>query len=70
MIDPSYYPCPQCEYELEELVSFQNLCDQYDKDKILVCPSCNVKLKLEYDEYVDDDGYDNSYWSFRQLSDL
>ena len=59
-----YYPCPNCEQDLESLISFENLCDQYDKDKILHCPNCNVTVKLEYDEYVDDDGYDNSYWSF------
>lgn len=61
----TYYPCPNCEQELQSLISFDNLVDQYNKDKILRCPHCGIKIKLDYDENIDDDGFEEDSWSFR-----
>lgn len=64
-----YYPCPNCKKELQDLISFENLVDQYDKDKILLCPHCSIKIQMDYDEYVGDDGFDEEYWSFRIIDE-
>lgn len=63
------YPCPNCEQELQSLISFDNLCDQYGKDKILHCPYCNTAVRLEYDEYVTDDWTEEEYWPFRSIQE-
>lgn len=64
-----YYPCPNCEQELQSLISFDNLVDQYDKDKTLHCLYCNIAIRLDYDEYIGDDGFEEDYWSFRILKE-
>lgn len=64
-----YYPCPNCEQELLDLVSFENLLDQYGKQKILNCPQCDIELILDYDEYVNDDWSEEEYWSFRTIQE-
>ena len=67
MTDYPDYPCPNCEQELRDLISFKNLLDHYGRDKILSCPHCGIKLVLDYDEYVGADGFDEEYWSFKRI---
>jgi transcription elongation factor Elf1 len=60
----NHYVCPSCDGEIDHLVTWDNLTDQYkDSSSILFCPHCNVGLQLNYDEEWD--GIDEySYWSF------
>lgn len=63
MTDKSYYSCPACYGAIDHLVSWENLTEQYNSDRILFCPHCSVGLQLNYDEEWD--GVDEySYWSF------
>lgn len=59
------YPCPICKQDVSSIISFENLVNQYSKEIILFCPHCSVGLELDYDEYVDDDGDENSIWTVK-----
>lgn len=59
------YPCPSCEKDISNLVSWDNLMAQLDQNIMLFCPHCSVGLKLEYDEeYYPDTGEEYEIWSF------
>jgi transcription elongation factor Elf1 len=57
------HPCPSCKKDISSLISWENLTEQYNSDRILFCYHCSVGLQLNYDEEWD--GIDEySYWSF------
>ena len=58
----SHY-CPSCEKDISSLISWENLTEQYNSNRMLFCPYCSVELRLNYDEEWD--GVEEySYWSF------
>lgn len=59
------YDCPVCEKNIADLISFENLTEQYNSDKVIFCPHCSVGLQLMYEEELDAEGYVHEYWSFR-----
>jgi len=61
----SYYPCPNCEEPIDDLVSWENLTGQYNSSKQLYCPHCKIPLRLNYDEEWDGEE-EYCYWSFER----
>lgn len=66
MFSNSHYLCPICKNNIDSLVTWDNLINQYqDSSTIPFCPHCNVGLQLNYDEeYNEDTGEVFEYWSF------